>query len=313
MTQKLKQARVVLYGVLLMKIFLSGMCFAAYAEDGGTAVPFVTLRGSMMVVQVRVNGSGPYEFLLDTGATSSCIDKDLIEALQLAPSGDVEVSSTVGTALKRRVLLSRVSFGPVETGPVSAFAASLIAYKALDMQIRGVLGQDVLSQLDYLIDNRHHRIRVDTDGLLLRRLAGEHIRVESVKTRDGELETRDVFVIGVADASRAPVHLLLDSGTAHVMLRSASLKSAATPSASKWVSDDDGRFAPATVIRTRVAIGSTSFETEAWVIENLLEHVAIDGLLPTGSFESLYVANHQSFVIFNPQMRVAHHRRGSKS
>jgi predicted aspartyl protease len=266
-----------------------------------------------MVVQVGINGHGPYDFLFDTGATSSCIDEALIEALQLPRSTGAQVVSTTGTAFSGRVLVDRVTFGPMETGPVFALVRSLVTYKAFDAQIHGVLGQDVLSQFNYLIDNQHHRIEVDTDDFLLRNLTGEHIRTESVKTRVGGLGTRDLFLTGLTDSSTQSVHLLLDSGTTHVMLRPALLKVTVPPSKSKRVSNDSGMFVPASSTRTKLTIGGTILDTEAWIIDDLLSHLAIDGLLPTGAFNAVYVANQQSFVILNPQMRVSNERRGQKN
>ncbi|WP_158911969.1 retropepsin-like aspartic protease [Granulicella sp. L56] len=310
MRQAIKQHLVNTYRSFLAIWLLPGLCFAAQGVKDASIVPFVTLNGTLMVVQVGINGNGPYDFLLDTGATSSCIDEALVEALQLPHSTGAQVASTTGTAFTGRVILDRVNFGSREIGPAFALVRSLVTYKAFDTQIHGVLGQDVLSQLNYLIDNQHHRIEVDTDGFLLRNLTGEHIKMESVKTRVGGIETRDLFLTGLTDSSTHSVRLLLDSGTTHVMLRAAVLKVTVPPSKSKWVSNDSGRFVPASSIRTRLTIGGTKLDSEAWIIDDLLDHLAIDGLLPTGAFNALYVANQQSFVILNPQMRGS--RQGRK-
>ncbi len=313
MRREVKQNLVTIYRVLLAICLLSGSCFATRGEKGESKVPFTTPNGSLIVVQVGINGNGPYDFLFDTGATSSCIDEVLIEALQLPRSAGVQVASTTGTAFSGRVLLDRVSFGTMETGPVVALVRSLKAYKAFDAQIHGVLGQDVLSKFNYLIDNQHHRIEIDTNGFLLRNLTGEHIRTESVKTRVGGLETRDLFFIALTDRGTQSVHLLLDSGTMNVMLRPGLLGVTVPPSKSKWVSNDSGRFVPANSVRTRLTIGATIVDTNAWIIDDLLDPLAIDGLIPTGEFNALYVANKQSFVILNPQLRVARQRRGPES
>jgi predicted aspartyl protease len=313
MRQAIKQHLITTYGAFLALCLMSASCFASPGEKGESIASFKTPNGSLMVVQVSIDGNGPYDFLFDTGATSSCIDEDLIEALQLPRSTGVQVASTTGTAFSDRVLLDRVSFGPMETGPVVALVQSLTAYKAFDAQIHGVLGQDVLSQFNYLIDNQHHRIEIDTNGFLLRNLTGEHIRTEIVKTRVGGLETRDLFLTALTDSGMQSVHLLLDSGTMHVMLRPGLLRVAVPPSKSKWVSDDNGRFAPAGSIRTKLTIGETIVDTDAWIIGDLLDPLAIDGLLPTREFNALYVASKQSFVILNPQLRVARQRRGPES
>jgi predicted aspartyl protease len=36
-----------------------------------------------IMVQVKINGQGPYDFVLDTGATFTCLDNDLADQLKL--------------------------------------------------------------------------------------------------------------------------------------------------------------------------------------------------------------------------------------
>ena len=59
---------------------------------GGTTVPMLDLGGRPMV-QVRINGKGPYSVMLDTGANVTVIDETLVKELGLdsQSSGALEI------------------------------------------------------------------------------------------------------------------------------------------------------------------------------------------------------------------------------
>jgi hypothetical protein len=40
-------------------------------------------NGAAILVPVKINGQGPYTFVLDTGATFTCIDQKLVDQLKL--------------------------------------------------------------------------------------------------------------------------------------------------------------------------------------------------------------------------------------
>jgi hypothetical protein len=72
------------------------------------------------------------------------------------------------------------------------------------------------------------------------------------------------------------------------------------PRGSKWIADQNGKSSAATTFHTRLSVGSQTFGAEAWIGEGGLKFLAIDGLLPTGSFDRIYIANLGSFVIIEP-------------
>lgn len=57
----------------------------APAEAGQGEVPFrlAGATGAAIVVEVEVNGQGPYDLVLDTGATFTCLDEALARELEL--------------------------------------------------------------------------------------------------------------------------------------------------------------------------------------------------------------------------------------
>ena len=65
----------------------------SYAQDDDkTYIPF-DLRTRRPVLEVMINGEGPYKFLLDTGASQSMISFDLAKKLKLPENGTSAVSA----------------------------------------------------------------------------------------------------------------------------------------------------------------------------------------------------------------------------
>ena len=60
---------------------------------GGTTVPMLDVGGRPMV-EVRINGNGPFAIILDTGASFSGIDESLATELALPKGADVESEGT---------------------------------------------------------------------------------------------------------------------------------------------------------------------------------------------------------------------------
>jgi hypothetical protein len=96
------RARRALYARLMrIHISLGVLIFAALQTSAridvppaGATVPMLEVGGRPMV-DVRINGKGPYPFILDTGATFTAIDGDLAKELALPPGRDVESEPTV--------------------------------------------------------------------------------------------------------------------------------------------------------------------------------------------------------------------------
>ena len=273
------------------------------AERSDNIIPFTSPHRFMIVVAVLVDGRGPFRFLFDTGATSSAVDPKLSASLHLPPARSVKLASWENTTDAQRVLVDSLSLGPINSGPLAVLVQPLTEFKAFDPDLRGILGQDVLLSSNFLIDNRRHRIQFDNDAVLLQQLTGDRIAIAPVRTRAGDLEPRLISVSVCAQGRTDPLHLLLDSGADMVVLQPVFAPQPTVPRGTKWMADQNGRTSSATTFTTRLSVGSEVFSAEAWIGDTGLQHIVIDGLLPTGSFSQLYVGNQGSFVIFEPRRR----------
>jgi hypothetical protein len=110
-----------------------------------------------IVVEVRLNGRGPFKLLLDTGSTHSAISADLANALGAIPVGRTVVTSPIGDSVRTIVRLNRFEIGPTVTGNV---LASVIPAEAAGRMrgFQGLIGQDVLATRRYTIDFRGRRL-----------------------------------------------------------------------------------------------------------------------------------------------------------
>ncbi|HEU5159951.1 MAG TPA: retropepsin-like aspartic protease [Streptosporangiaceae bacterium] len=84
-------------------------------KPGEVSVPIEvqTMQGETMVlVPVKVNGRGPYDFVLDTGASSSTVSRSLVRRLRLPRTGDTaHVRGVAGATVVPLVAVSRWTVG----------------------------------------------------------------------------------------------------------------------------------------------------------------------------------------------------------
>jgi predicted aspartyl protease len=105
---------------------------------------------SLVVVPVRINGHGPYRFLLDTGASNTVLSLSIADGLGI-PRGRSYTLATGGgnvTASVRK--LSAFTVGPARLENVEAAVANVPLFKT--MKVDGVLGSDYLRRFKISID-----------------------------------------------------------------------------------------------------------------------------------------------------------------
>ena len=159
-----------LFKCLLLASLISQTLPVAYGQahcPGNLAsLALRVMQSSLIVVQVKINHSGPYDFVVDTGAQVSTIDPSLANELHVIVQGTTGVG---GVATYSRVGFAHLDL--IEAGP-NAVPNSLTVIQeigqiqAADARIRGILGTDFLDHFDILIDNRQHILCLDSfEGL----------------------------------------------------------------------------------------------------------------------------------------------------
>jgi predicted aspartyl protease len=110
--------------------------------------------GTLVFVPVRVNGMGPYEFVLDTGSSNSSVDRSLVRRLGLPRTGqEHRVQGVTGSGMVPIVKVRRWTIGGVP------LRATSLAVVDLGMGVAGLLGSDELRHFGSVtLDFQHDRI-----------------------------------------------------------------------------------------------------------------------------------------------------------
>jgi len=248
-----------------------------------------------------VNGSGPFSFLLDTGATRTVIDPELARQLQAPVVGEASLTGILHVRQDELVRLENVRLGVVSASGLGVIVDKLVRQKTLAPGIRGVLGEDFLSGFDILIDYKQHSLQFGGAPP-----TGERCRFETTGQYHGSPTTNRLLIpVELMDPSGTTVQLQLDTGAKTPELFPASYD--ADPS-QPWAS----RPWSGSVATTSVADVVTIHSTITIRIGNVMipgldvvqsrRSVAFDsvGLLPASIFHRIYISHSGGFVVLNP-------------
>ena len=164
-------------------------------------VPIAIDSAGAIIVHVRINDSGPFPFLLDTGASHSVVSVSLAERLKLPLVASTTVTTSTGRETRGVVRLTQTSIGSVRSGTVLASVAPASHLASIVRGIDGIIGQDFLFSFNYTLDYRRRRL-IWTDG----GTAGEGTRLQLVAQHG-----RYLVQIAVP-GERTPLLLVPDSG-----------------------------------------------------------------------------------------------------
>jgi len=123
-------------------------------------------------VEVRVNGRGPYKFIVDSGADTSAVGLRIAHDLQL-PLG----SPAILNGMTARNVVDRVKVGALTVGPTTVHDLELPALRELDLGGDGLIGIDALVQQRLLMDFEKRLIKVEDARIPVKYSPGEIIIV----------------------------------------------------------------------------------------------------------------------------------------
>lgn len=109
-----------------------------------------------LTVAVEVNGRGPYNFIVDSGADTSAVGVHLAQDLQL-PLG----TPTILDGTTERSLVDRVKVQELGLGESIIRGLELPALREADMGGTGIVGIDVLVRQRLMMDFEKNQIRVE--------------------------------------------------------------------------------------------------------------------------------------------------------
>jgi predicted aspartyl protease len=134
---------------------------AAGAGETGVAFELRGPGGAALMVPVYVNGSGPYAFVLDTGATMTCIDGELSGRLGLPEAGGrVGVGMGLGQepGALELVSIDSLRVGGATVIGLTGCALDLERFGAMGLEVEGLLGLNYLREFRVTLDFAAERL-----------------------------------------------------------------------------------------------------------------------------------------------------------
>ena len=153
-----------------------------------------------LTVQVLINGRGPYNFIVDSGADTSVVGLRIARGLQL-PLG----TPAILNSMTSRNIVDRVKVDSLTLGPTTVRNLQLPALRESDVGGDGMIGIDALVEQRLMMDFERRLIKVEDASVPYRPLPGE-IVVTGRRYR-GQLILTQVRAAGL------PLEAVIDTGT----------------------------------------------------------------------------------------------------
>jgi hypothetical protein len=151
-------------------------------------------------VEVKVNGRGPYRFIVDSGADTSVIGMRIARDLQLPLA-----RPTILNAMNSRTIVDRVKVAELTLGTSTVRNVQLPALSEADVGGEGMIGIDALVQQRLMMDFEKRRIKIEDSRIPWKRYPGEI--VVTARRQRGQLILTHVRAAGL------PLDAIIDTGT----------------------------------------------------------------------------------------------------
>jgi hypothetical protein len=178
------------------------------------------VQRALIVIPVRINQAGPFDFMVDTRSQVTVIDPSLAVDLGLKPQGKVGLVSVASYAQASAAVLDTLEAASHVVEKPLVVVQDLGPIQAADPRIRGVLGENFLAHFDLLIDYSHKLLCLDETGAMRESVRGERVPLVSPQNPDGEVPFTDRLVISVhlSGIGTRQILLQLDSGSDGLIL-----------------------------------------------------------------------------------------------
>lgn len=187
-------------------------------------VPFSAPR-NLLIVSARLNGQGPYNFLLDTGVTTSLLtDPQLADSLHLPHGEQFRLLGVGGTdsglrayeAANVRVTLPGVEAPGMSWLVLSSDVLDLSGY--VGMPVRGIMGSDLFRSFVVTIQPGQRELLLSEPARYKAPTGRRWASLPLVLDHSKAYVQAGVQLLGAAPGSAPlPLRLLLDTGAGHAL------------------------------------------------------------------------------------------------
>ena len=155
---------------------------------------------SRMTVEVRVNGTGPYRFVVDSGADTSVVGERIAAGLKLPAGRRVILNSVTDSQIVDQVLVEELELGPTRVADLE-----VPVLRERDLGAEGMIGLDALVEQRLMLDFDKRQITVDDGRTPLPRY--DDMIVVTARLRKGQLILTEV------SADRQKLNAVVDTGS----------------------------------------------------------------------------------------------------
>ena len=153
-----------------------------------------------MTVEVKVNGKGPYRFVVDSGADTSVVGNRLARSQQLSLGTPVFLNGITDSSRVFRVLVDELQLGDSVIRNLE-----LPALNEGDLGADGMVGIDALVEQRLMLDFEKRTIKVEDAHIPAPRMDGEI--VVTARRRRGQL------ILTQVSANNHPIQAVVDTGS----------------------------------------------------------------------------------------------------
>jgi hypothetical protein len=279
-----------------------------HCPGNAASLPFRFVNRHQIVLAVSVNHTGPYNFLLDSGAQITMIDLSLAAPLHLDTQGAAMVTGVGSGRSASYAQLDLVEAGSHAVAKQKVLVYDLQNLRSADLYIQGILGEDFLEHFDMLIDNAHRLLCLDNSAAMRAEVKGPHIPLVATAEADevGVMSGLLLITVHLSGGLR-PVRLVLDSGANTPILFNTSQYMLLHPPQDVPVhgSGVDGAepilwplppqdMEIGSLELPRVPFFSATTEKDSFV-------KGFDGVLTTGLFRRVFIDHADHFAVLEPR------------
>jgi predicted aspartyl protease len=214
----------------------------------------------LILLPVHVNGQGPFEFILDTGAGTSLLSSGLAKQLEVKVLGSKEGQSAGGKVSVSLAKVESLAVGEAKLDDVDVGIVDLSHIgKTIGAKIDGDLGYNFLGRFRLTIDYDKLEIRFDDPKRVERFGAGARTEV-SMRLAS---PAKPLILVDVHANGKGPFQFAIDTGTSTTAIR---------PELAKELGVQGAPIRPATTGGANVAVTAgtlTSFMVGGAKMDNM--------------------------------------------
>ena len=267
------------------------------------------VAGALLVIPVMVNGSGPYDFMVDTGSQLNVLDPLLAAQLHIETQAHIGLITTASVKQASVAVIDLLQVGPNAIQHPLAAVQDLGMLQAADPRIRGVLGENFIGHFDLLIDYSRRLLCLDEGRVMEKDVRGQRTPFVRSKYPEGDVPFSERLVISVnlSGTGTRPILLQIDSGSDGAILFAGNKDLDPLLWRAKLqrpeLGETRGMFAPLPPqdlkLGTRT-LRNIPFVTPIRTAVNGSNREE-DGVLGTVLFQRVYISHSNHFISFEPK------------